>query len=180
LKSVRNVQSAVGKLRRAQATFLSAADLVTSANWKTAPHADSWCASHVVAHLCQVERSVLADASRVIHKAPLPIPYFQRFHIPFAVVELRLVKRTTPIPIDSELFASKEIMLAELESVRGRTLAFLEDTRNRDLSAYDWPHAFLGKLNFYSWFTFLAAHQIRHTRQLVDVAKNIPKRVVSS
>ena len=70
-------------------------------------------------------------------------------------------------------------MLADLQSVRGRTLAFLEDTGNRDLSAYYWPHAFLGKLN-YSWFTFLAAHQIRHTRQLVDVAKNIPKRVVSS
>jgi len=177
---MRNSQSAAEKLSRAEAGFLKAADLLSSADWNIAPDATSWPASHVVAHLCQVERGVLAYANRVIRKAPLPIPYFQRFHIPFAVVELRLVKRKTPIPIDAESFAGKEIMLADLRSVRGRTLAFLEDTRDRDLSAYYWPHAFLGKLNFYSWFTFLAAHQIRHTKQLVDVAKNIPKRVVSS
>jgi len=178
--SIRNFQPAAGRLSRAQARFLSAADLICSAEWDIAPDATSWSAFHVVAHLCQVESGVLAYASRVIRKVPLPIPYLQRFHIPFAVVELRLVKRKTPIPIDSELFASKEMMLADLRSVRGLTLALLEDTRDRDLSAYYWPHAFLGKLNFYNWFAFLAAHQLRHTKQLVDIAKNIPKRVVSS
>jgi hypothetical protein len=55
-------------------------------------------------------------------------------------MELRLVKRKSLFPVDSELFAGKEKMLGGLQSVRGQTLAFLKDTRNRDLSAYYWPH----------------------------------------
>src|SRR5438132_449986 len=91
------------------------------------------------------------------------------------------VRRKTPIPLDPELFAaSKEAMLAELRSVRERTLAFLEETYDRNLRAYYWPHPFLGKLNFYNWFTFIAAHEIRHTKQMVEITKNLPKRVVTS
>jgi hypothetical protein len=71
-------------------------------------------------------------------------------------------------------------MLADLRSVRERTLSFLEETHWLDLTAYYWPHPFLGKLNFYNWFTFIASHQIRHTKQIVQIAKNLPKRVVSS
>ena len=56
----------------------------------------------------------------------------------------------------------------------------LDETQGRDLSVYYWPHPFLGKLNFYNWFTFIAVHQIRHTKQMVEIAKNLPKRVVPS
>ena len=175
-----NLPSAVGKLNHAQQDFLSAADLVSSADWNTAPDAHSWPASHLVAHLCQVERGVLTYADRVIRKLPLPISYLQRLHIPFAVVELRLIKRKSPIAINPELVAGKESMLAELRAVRERTLAFLEETQHRDLTPYHWPHSFLGKLNFYNWFTFIASHQIRHTKQMVEIAKNLPKRVVPS
>jgi hypothetical protein len=75
---------------------------------------------------------------------------------------------------------SKEELLADLRSVRERTLAFLKETHGRDLSVYCWPHPFLGRLDFYTWFTFVAAHQIRHTKQMVEISQNIPNRVVSS
>ena len=175
-----SLQSAVEKLNRAQQGLLAAADAVPATDWSTLPHANSWSAAHVIAHLCQVERSVLGYADRVIRKTPLHIPYMQRFHVPFLVVEKRLVRRKSPIPIDAELLRDKETMLAELRSVRGRTLLFLDETHGRDLSAYYWPHPFLGKLNFYNWFTFIAVHQIRHTKQMVEIAKNLPKRVVPS
>jgi len=45
--------------------------------------------------------------------------------------------------------ADKETMMAELRSVRERTLAFLEETHQRKLEAYFWRHPFLGYLNFY-------------------------------
>jgi uncharacterized damage-inducible protein DinB len=175
-----DLHSALQKLGRAQQSLLAAADSVSAAEWNTRPNANSWSAAHVVAHLCQVERSVLGYADRVIRKVPCHVPYMQRFHIPFVVVEKRLVRRKSPIPIDAELIASKETMLAALRGVRERTLSFLDETHGRDLSVYYWPHPFLGKLNFYSWFTFLAAHQIRHTKQIVEIAKNLPKRVVPS
>ena len=175
-----NLQSAVEKLSRTQPGLLAAADAVSAADWQTLPDANSWSAAHLVAHLCQVERSVLGYADRVIRKTPLPVRYLRRFHVPFLVVEKRLIRRKSPIPIDAELFASKEAMLAELRSVRGRTLSFLDETYDRDLSVYYWPHPFLGKLNFYNWFTFIAVHQVRHTKQMVEIAKNLPKRVVPS
>jgi hypothetical protein len=175
-----DLQFTIEKLTRAEEGLVRAADSVPCADWNTPPRTESWSAADLVAHLCQVERSVLAYADRVIRKVPLPVPYFKRFHFPMAIVELRLLRRKTPIPLDRELFASKEAMLAELRGVRERTLAFLGETTGRDLSCYYWPHPFLGRLNFYHWFTFVAAHQIRHTKQMVDLAKNLPKRVVTS
>jgi DinB superfamily len=175
-----DLQFAVEKLRRAQDGLLRAADSVPSGAIGTFPRR-AWSAAQLVAHLCQVERGVLGYADRVIRKMPRPVPLLNRFHLPFVIVELRLIRRKTPIPLDPELFAaSKEARLSELRSVRERTLAFLEETHDRNLSAYYWPHPFLGKLNFYNWFTFVAAHQIRHTKQMVEITKNLPKRVVTS
>jgi hypothetical protein len=175
-----DLRSTVEKLCRAQAGLLRAADTVPSSGWNIRPNADAWCAAQVVAHLCQVERGVLGYADRVIRKVPRPVPLLKRFHVPFAVVEFRLIRRKTPVPLDARLLADKETMLAELRGVRERTLAFLKETHGRDLGAYYWPHPFLGKLSFYNWFTFVASHQIRHTKQMVEITKNLPKRVVTS
>ena len=127
-----DLQYALHKLSHAQQGLLLAADAVGEKDWTMLARADSWSAAHVIAHLCQVERSVLGYADRVIRKTPFQVPYLQRFHMPLVVVEKRLVRRKSPIPIDAELLAGKETMLAELRSVRGRTLAFLDKIHGRD------------------------------------------------
>ena len=160
--------------------ILSAADSVPAEDWNTLPDERSWSAAQLVGHLCQVERGVLGYADRVLRKTPLPVTFFNRFHLPIALVESRIIKRKSPIPLEPELLANKETMLAELRGVRERTLSFLEETHGRDCSVYCWRHPFLGSLNFYDWFTFVAAHQIRHTKQMVEISKNIPKRVANS
>jgi uncharacterized damage-inducible protein DinB len=174
-----DLQSAIEKLNRAQANLLSAADAVAASNWNTPPGSNCWSAAHLVAHLCQVERGVLTYADRVIRKTPLHVPHWKRIHFPLTIVEGRWIRRKSPIPIDQQLLANKETMLAGLRGVRERTLAFLNETRERDLSVYYWPHPFPGRLNFYNWFTFVAAHQIRHTKQMVEIAQNLPKAVVA-
>src|SRR5215467_9922007 len=170
----------VEKLQTAQQSLLSSADRIESAFWNTPPNAKSWSAAQLVAHLCQAERSVLAYADRVTRKPALAVAFFRRFHLPIRLVESRIVKAKSPMAIESERLASKETMIAALRGVRERTLSFLEETREHDLSAYGWPHPFLGRLNFYEWFTFIAAHQVRHTKQLVEIARNLPNRVASS
>jgi hypothetical protein len=175
-----NLPATVRNLDSAQLGFLKSADAVSATDWPTQPAAHCWSAAQVVAHLCQVERTILGNADRIIRHHPRPVSFFRRWHFPLVLVEKRIIRRKTPIPIDSELLESKETMLASLRGVRERTLSFLEETQSRDLSAYFWPHPFLGNLNFYHWFTMISAHQIRHTRQMVDIAKNIPKRVVPS
>jgi hypothetical protein len=109
-----------------------------------------------------VERTVVGLAARILQKPPKPVPLVKRFHLPFILAEVRLVRMKSPIPVNAELLGEKGAMLAELAEVRGRTVALIEETRSRDLRAYRWRHAFLGSLDAYEWFSFLASHQIRH------------------
>ena len=175
-----DLASIVEKLARAQTAFLRAADLVPLDLWRTRPPYGGWSSAEVVAHLCQVERTVTGAADRIIRHSPKPIPFLRRFHVPLRIVEARLLRRQTPIPLDPELLDSKEAMLAALRSVRERTVAFLEETSSRDLSPYFWLHPFLGMLNTYRWFEFIAAHQARHTKQMLQISHGLPKDVVSS
>lgn len=175
-----DLTATVEKLRRAQQGMLTVADTIHSADWCT-PHAPNcWSAGHVFSHLCLVERGTLGYADRVIRKAAFPVTFFQRFHLPIALVEMRVVKRKSPERVAPGELDTKETMIAELRGVRERTLAFLEETQGRNLNGYRWPHPFLGSLNFYEWFTFVAAHQIRHTKQLVEICSNLPNRVATS
>ncbi|HUL17451.1 MAG TPA: DinB family protein [Terriglobales bacterium] len=170
----------VEKLHRAQRGFLSAADLVPPDLWRLRPADGGWSAGEIVAHLCQVERTILGTADRIIRHAPKAVPIYKRFHLPLLIVESRIIRRRSPIPLDAELIAEKESMLADLRTVRERTLAFLEETSSRNLRPYFWPHAFLGMLNAYEWFEMIASHEIRHTKQVKALAKEIPKVVVTS
>jgi hypothetical protein len=165
------------KLARAQTSFFRAADAIPAEQWKSRPSAEQWCAAELVAHLVMVERAILGGVDRITQNAPKRIPFTKRFHLPMWLVESRIVRRKTPIPLDHGLITDKEEMLAELRAVRERTLAFMEETHKRDLSQYRWPHAFLGMLNVYEWLEMIAAHQQRHTKQVKEIAGRLPKAV---
>ena len=124
-----------------------------------------------------VERAIVAGADRVTRKVPQPIHFLKRAHFPLWLVEMRIVRRKTPIPLDPILIGDKEEMLGALRGARERTLAFLEETKGRDLSVYHWRHAFLGALNVYKWFEMVAAHQLRHSKQMREIGKQLPKVV---
>jgi DinB superfamily len=165
------------RLAAARSAFFRVADAVPSKKWNAKPSDEAWSASEVVAHLVMVERAVVGGADRISQKSPRHIPYLKRLHLPLWLVESRIIRRKTPIPLDPGLIGNKEEMLAELRGVRERTLAFLEETKQRDLSAYRWPHAFLGMLNVYEWFEMIAAHEQRHTKQMKEIVKRLPKAV---
>lgn len=178
---MRDLEPILAKLASAEAAFLRAADAIGAEQWHERPRPDCWSAAELAAHLSDVERGVRGFADRIIEKAPLPVPIYKRWHVPLALVEARLAKRKTPAIVRrSTELADKETMLAGLRSVRERTLAFLEETRHRDLRAYGWRHPFLGRLNFYGWFRFIAAHEIRHSKQMWEVAQNLRKDVATS
>ena len=138
---------------------------------------DEWCAGEVVGHLIVVERAVISGAARVVQKSPQPVRLWRRGHLPIRLVEARLIHLKTPIPQDPALIGSKEQMLGELRLTRARAVQFLEETQNRDLSAYGWRHVFLGRLNIYEWFEMIAAHQVRHTKQMKEIGRRLPKVV---
>jgi len=167
------VEHIVGKLAVAQQRLLRAADAIPEELWRVSPRAGAWSGAEVIAHVMGIERAVIGAADRVLQKQPRHIPLRKRFGLPVKLTEFRVVRLKTPIPLDAGLLGGKESMLAEMREVRGRTIAFIDETKTRDLRAYRWPHPFLGSLNTYEWFSLLASHQIRHEKQMREISRDV-------
>jgi hypothetical protein len=120
---------------------------------------------------------VIVVAGKILKKRPKRTPLLKRFRLPLAFAEIRLVRLKTPIPVDRQPLGEKKLMFAELQKVRRCTLALMEENRNRDLRVYRWQHPFLGSLNAYQWFALLGSHQIRHEKQIREIAADLPKAI---
>jgi len=171
------LKTIIANLDRAQQGLLRAADEVPENQWKTQPGEGRWSAGEVVGHLITIERTILHNLDKVLQKPPKSVPFYKRFHVPLAVVESRLIRRKTPIATDNAMIREKEEMLPELKQVRERTLEFIGETMERDLSKYCMPHPFLGTLNTYSWLQLIASHEVRHTKQMWEIGCALPKVV---
>jgi uncharacterized damage-inducible protein DinB len=167
------------KLAQAQTEFLRVADSVRPEDWKTRPSEGRWSAAELVQHVVVIEKSVIQKADRVSQKTPMRVPLLKRFHLPVAFGEARLIRMKSPIPINNAALGSKEDMLAELREARERSLAFLDETKHRELGVYLWRHPALGMLNTYKWIEFLAAHENRHTKQMREIASGLRKPIES-
>jgi uncharacterized damage-inducible protein DinB len=173
------LSSILRDMSKSQKGLLSAADSVPAEQWKLPPSKGRWSAAELIAHLIIVERAVLGKADRVAQKSPRRISVLRRIHLPLAFVRKRLVRLSSPIPVPPEMLGDKEAMLAELREVRERSLAFMEETRSRNLAEYYWAHPAIGTLNIYEWLEFIAAHEVRHTKQMQEIAASLPKAIES-
>lgn len=178
-KTVRSLESIAVNLARAEKQFLAAADAIPADQWKTRPAEGRWSAGELVCHLIQVETAIIKNAGRVLQRPPQPRPIAKRFHFPMALVESRLIRRKTPIPLDPGLVFEKDGMLAQLREVRDRTRVFVEEAQAKNLRKYHMPHPFLGTFNLYQWFQVIASHQVRHSKQMREIAGALPKTVTT-
>jgi DinB superfamily len=174
---MKSLQPIREKLARAQTSFFRAADTIPAEKWGSCPGLNEWSAAELVAHLVVVERGVVTNVDRLTQKAPIPVPFPKRIHLPMWLVEARVIRRRSPVPLDESLMAEKEVMLGGLRQVRERTLAFIMETERRDLSAYCWRHPFLGMLNVYEWMEMIAAHQLRHTKQVQEIEAKLSRKL---
>jgi len=165
------------KLARAQSVFFRAADTIPTQKWGDCPGASEWSAAQLVAHLVVVERGVVTRVDQLTQQSPIPIPFPKRMHLPLWLVEARVIRRKSPVALDESLLAEKEAMLAGLRRARERTLAFIAETERRDLSDYCWRHPFLGMLNVYEWMEMIAAHQLRHTKQIREIEAKLSRKL---
>jgi hypothetical protein len=163
------------KLRRTRAKFEAAARQVPEENWRTPPFEGAWSAAEVVAHVTMVETLMTGAASKITRKPPLHVPHWKRIHVPVALVAWRGRRVESPIPLDTLLLDDREAMLARLAEQRSHTIAFLEAGRDTSFRKHRIQHPFLGSLHYYDWFRTLAAHEMRHTKQLREIVKKMHK-----
>lgn len=171
------LSSTIEKLYRAQKEFLRAATDIPEELWTKSPKPGAWSGAEVVAHVMGVETTVVDGAERILRKDPKRIPLLKRFSLPPAMIERRTIRIKSPIPVNPSLLAERQVMLMQLVEVRARTLRLMEQTKTRNLRVYRWKHPVLGMLHAYGWFSFLASHQIRHAKQLAEIAGALRKAV---
>ncbi len=172
---MRQTTPIIDRLNRARAGLEEVVAAVPDSLWRTPPQPGAWSAAEVIAHLTMVEEAVINGAIKVSSGAPRRVPPWKRLHLPVCLAEWRGWRAKTPLPLDPNLVAERQEMLAKLAALRNRTLAFLEENRDHDLSAYRWPHPFFGSLNFYDWFKMVAHHEVRHTKQLREIIDSFHK-----
>jgi len=136
-------------------------------------------ATIVLSTLIMAERHILGTADKMTQKPAAAAPLYRRLHFPLAMVEARLIRRKTPIPVSPELVSEKEAMLGGLRKVRGHALAFLNETRSRDLSAYGWPHPVSGQTQFLRMVRFCRVAGGTARKQMQETAGNFPKSVTT-
>jgi hypothetical protein len=158
------------------------ASVINCDQWATKPNPKDWSAAEVAAHLKLVETGIVFKATRVCQKTPKHFSVWQRLHLPLLLAERRLIRFKAPDLVDPllserSLVDEKEKMLSDLRSAREASLTFLEETKSRDLSDYRWNHPFLGNLSLYGWFELIAAHEVRHTRQMREIGNQLRKVV---
>ena len=173
------LDSIIACMAKSQAGLLSASDEVPADDWKTRPGEGRWSAAELVAHLMLVERAVIGTADRVTQHPAKRVSLLRRIHVPMALLESRWIRRKAPSSVEPKMLSDKEAMLAELRTVRERSLAFLEETKGRDMREYCWKHPALGTLNTYEWMKFIASHEVRHTKQMREISASLPKAVES-
>lgn len=175
-----SLQTITENLARAEIQFLAAADAVPADQWRTCPAEGRWSAGELVCHVIQVETSIIKNAGKVLQRPPQPRPLSKRFHLPMALVESRLIPIKTPIPLDPSLVGEKDEMLTQLREVRQQTRVFMEEkTQGKDLRKYHMPHPFLGTFHLYEWLQVIASHQVRHAKQMKEIAAALPKTVTT-
>ena len=174
---MKSLNKTVEKLARAQTAFLRAANSVPSEQWQIRPQSERWSAGELAGHLMITEEKILTGLDRLLQKPPVPRSFLKRFHYPLSLVDIRLIRVKAPAMVEGRVTGKKDEMLEELPRVRKRTLAFIEETEGRDLGRHSMPHPFLGSLTTYEWFEFIARHQIRHTKQMLEILKALPKNI---
>src|SRR5258708_14469010 len=107
---MRTLQPIEEKLARAQTAFFQAADAIPGEKWDNCPGLNQWSAAELVAHLAAVERAVVTNADRLTQRAPIPISFPKRLHFPMSLVDARVVRLKTPVPLDGSLMSPKEPM----------------------------------------------------------------------
>jgi hypothetical protein len=151
--------------------FLATIESVPDQRWLDAPRAGAWSAAEVVAHVTQVERAINKNTNRLLSAPPVSIPFHKRLHFPIGISTWRAFRVKTTIPMKPELLGDKDKLIASLAAARRVTTEFLEANRDRNLDAYCAPHPFLGNLNVYNWYHFVAYHEERHRKQIRDIVE---------
>lgn len=157
--------------------LVRAARAIPASRWTTAPAAGAWSAAQVIDHLRIVEHGIvrlfeklIPDAIAAGHPAEgatdsvLDHAFIARASDRSRRIEAPPRVLPTGAP---DLEAGLAAMAAERVALR----AAVARGDGLALGTLEWQHPALGTLDLYRWLVFVGAHEVRHARQLREMAQ---------
>jgi hypothetical protein len=166
-----NLDPILALLSDTRSQFVAIVDGFPADRWRESPGDGRWSAGEIVAHTMQVEESIIAGARKTLKKPPYPVPFLKRFHLPLSLATTRGRKFKSPIPIDAKRVPDQPDYVTAITSCRRGTLDFIDEHRTENLKPWSFPHPAFGPLNIYDWYRLIAYHELRHAKQIREVAE---------
>jgi uncharacterized damage-inducible protein DinB len=166
-----NVEPILKLLSDTRSQFIGIVDAFPTERWRESPGDGRWSAGEIVAHTMQVEESIIAGSRKTLKKPPYPVPFLKRFHLPLTLVASRSRKFKSPIPIDANRVPEQANYATAIAACRQGTLDFIDEHRTENLKPWTFPHPAFGPLNLYDWLRLIAYHELRHAKQIREVAE---------
>jgi DinB superfamily len=168
---MKRLDATLAFLAKSRARFLATVEQIPDSRWLSTPAEGCWSASEVVAHVATIEEAIVGGCLKTLQKAPYPVPALKKIHLPFFLALWRGRKVRSIIPTPAERIGNRATAYRAIVEVRERSLAFIAEHRERDLSAYRFPHPIFGSLNLYDWYRFIGYHELRHRKQLRELVE---------
>lgn len=145
-----NVQL-VETLHEAHRQFLAALAAIPDIAFHTVPRAGEWCAADVLAHVCSIAAFEMRSICGVTERGEQP-------------------EHVADVLESAPEYATREQMLADLESCRERLMACVLRADPRAYLDVVWEHGEFGMMNWREWTLFARVHALDHARQLQAIA----------
>jgi DinB superfamily len=168
---MKNLEPIISLLSSSRSKFIATIDVFPPDHWRESPGENKWSAAEIVTHTMQVEEAIVAGSRKTLQKPPYKVSFLKRFHLPLALASGRTRKIQSPIRIDERRIPAKSDYLEKITATRGGTLNFIQETSDRDLRPYTFPHSVFGSLSIYDWLRLVAYHELRHAKQIREVAE---------
>lgn len=136
-----------------------------------APASGAWSVAQVLEHLAVMEGRLVPHFRRMAAgTASGTVSLLDRVRcLPPRLAAWRGIRVRAPRVVAPGTPGPKQALLERLASSRRDLLAFIEETRGRDLSPLRLVHPALGGLNLYGWWEVIGYHEERHRRQIEEI-----------
>ena len=172
-----HIAAVTSRLATARASLRDAVDAVPPAARSARPHPDRWSVNEVLEHLSIVEALFtkrIGDAIARAREDGLGEETGERVPLPEDIERLvadRVNRRTAPEPARPTGRFGADAAWVAVERSRDGLVATLTSVDGAALSRVVSSHPAFGALNVYQFTELIAAHEVRHARQIMEISE---------
>ena len=168
------------ELDRARSGLLAVVEGMSAEASGQRANPDGWSVAETVEHLMIVEQGIGRLLGKLAKQADALGPETATTSVSASIDRLKLTDATRRIRSPAAVAPTGNVSLAEaltgLHEGRKRLLDLLQRVNGRAVGVLAAPHPLFGELTFYQWLLFLARHEERHTRQIVETMRRLSEQ----